>query len=246
MKIYLIYKTQEFQMKIFAISDLHLSGHTPKPMDVFGSQWEGHWRRIREAWNLSVTREDAVLLPGDITWAMTMEQAQVDIGEIAELPGTKVLLRGNHDYWWGSVNRVRSALPAGMLAVQNDCVRLGKTVICGTRGWTCPGSSSWEGAEDEKIYLRELIRLRLTLDAAKHKLTSDDTLIAMLHFPPFNERLEQSGFTALLEDYGVKIALYGHLHGIPAGSAFEGWRNGVMYHMVSCDYLGFKPKLILE
>lgn len=233
-------------MKIFAISDLHLSGHSPKPMDVFGSHWEGHWGRIRDAWISAVSEEDAVLLPGDISWAMTIEQAAPDLAEIGSLPGAKALLRGNHDYWWGSVNRVRSALPKGMYAVQNDCLRFGNAVICGTRGWTCPGSSSWEGAEDEKIYLREQIRLRLTLDAAKRLLSAGDTLIAMLHFPPFNERLEQSGFTALLEEYGVNAVLYGHLHGIPAGSAFEGARNGVTYHMVSCDYLGFKPKLILE
>lgn len=233
-------------MKIFAISDLHLSGHSPKPMDVFGSHWGGHWSRIQDAWTSIVAEEDTVLLPGDLSWAMTMEQAAIDLNEIGRLPGTKVLLRGNHDYWWGGVNRVRSALPGGMFAVQNDCVRIASTVICGTRGWTCPGSSSWEGAEDEKIYLRELIRLRLTLDAAKRKLAPGDSIIAMLHFPPFNERQEQSGFTLLMEEYGVNIVLYGHLHGIAAGSAFEGERNGVQYHMVACDYLGFKPKLILE
>lgn len=232
-------------MKIFAISDLHLSGHAPKPMEIFGRHWENHWSRIREAWRELVDGGDAVLIPGDISWAMTLEQADTDLMDIAEMPGTKLLLRGNHDYWWSSINRVRSRLPDSVAALQNDALRMGPAVICGTRGWTCPGSSAWEGSSDEKIYLRELIRLRLSLEAAKRLLEPDDTLVAMLHFPPFNERLEQSGFSALLEEYGVKIAVYGHLHGLSTGSAFEGERNGIHYHMVSCDYLGFTPKLIL-
>lgn len=233
-------------MRIFAVSDLHLSGHTPKPMEVFGRHWQGHWDRIREAWHDLVTAEDAMLIPGDISWAMTLEQAAVDLGQIAAMPGKKLLLRGNHDYWWSSINRVRTTLPAGMMAVQNDAVRLGNTVICGTRGWTCPGSSAWEGGSDEKIYLREIIRLRLTLDTAKRMMQPGDTLITMLHFPPMNDRQDPSGFSMLLEEYGVHISIYGHLHGISPGSAFEGEKNGIRYHMVSCDYLGFKPVLIHE
>lgn len=231
-------------MKIHAISDLHLSGHAPKPMDVFGGHWEGHWDRIREAWSNTVSAEDAVLIPGDISWAMTLEQAGVDLREIAELPGQKLLLRGNHDYWWSSISRVRTALPAGMLALQNDACRAGFAVVCGTRGWTCPGSSAWEGGRDGKIYQRELIRLKLALDAAAKLAEPGMPLVAMLHYPPFNERLEPSGFSELMEEYGVRAAVYGHLHGIPAGSAFEGERNGITYHMVACDYLGFRPKKI--
>jgi uncharacterized protein len=236
---------QEHCMKIFAISDLHLSGHTPKPMEVFGKHWEGHWARIQAQWLETITQDDAVLLPGDITWAMTLDQAMVDLNEIAALPGTKVLLRGNHDYWWSSVNRVRSALPKGMVAVQNDSLRLGTAIVCGTRGWTCPGSSAWEGGSDEKIYLRELIRLKLTLDTARQKLLPGDTLIAMLHFPPFNERQEPSGFTELLEEYGVNTAIYGHLHGYSGRNAFEGECRGVNYRMVSCDFLNFIPTLLI-
>jgi predicted phosphohydrolase len=233
-------------MRIYALADLHLSGHSPKPMEVFGRHWEDHWDRIRAAWRATVGVGDAVLIPGDISWAMTLDEAMVDLMEIAELPGGKVLIRGNHDYWWGSVSRIRSRLPAGMSVIQNDAMRLGSAVVCGTRGWTCPGSSAWEGAGDEKIYMRELIRLRLTLDAAKRELGPGDTLIAMLHFPPFNERHEPSGFTDLLREYGVSQAVYGHLHGIQAGSAFEGMLGGVAYHMVACDYLGFRPKLVME
>lgn len=233
-------------MKIFAISDIHLSGKMPKPMAVFGRQWEGHWGRIQASWRETVADGDVVLMPGDLSWAMTLDEALVDLMEIAALPGTKVLLRGNHDYWWGSVSRIRSSVPKDMPVVQNDAIKLGRVVICGTRGWTCPGSSVWEGESDEKIYLREQVRLKLTLEAARQKLLPGDALIAMLHFPPFNERLEPSGFTVLLQEYGVTAAVYGHLHGIAPGAAFEGVLCGVRYHMVSCDYLGFRPKLIME
>jgi uncharacterized protein len=233
-------------MKLYAISDLHLSGHSPKPMDVFGKHWEGHWDKIKATWRQTVSQDDAVLLPGDISWAMTLEEARIDLDEIADLPGQKILLRGNHDYWWNSINRVRAHLPQGMLALQNDAVAMGAAVICGTRGWTCPGSSSWEGAEDDKIYKREVIRLKLTLDAAAKLRKPSQPLIAMLHFPPFNERQEPSGFTELLEQFEVTAVVYGHLHGVPSGNAFEGLRNGVMYHMVSCDYMDFTPKLVYE
>jgi predicted phosphohydrolase len=233
-------------IKIFAISDLHLSGHAPKPMDVFGMHWEGHWDRIRAVWREEVSPEDAMLLPGDLSWAMTLAQAVPDLEEIAELPGKKVLLRGNHDYWWSSVSRVREALPRDMHAVQNDALALGGAVVCGTRGWACPGSAAWEGEADRKIYERELIRMRLSLEAAARIREPGEPLVAMVHFPPFDERSGRSGFTDLLEEYGVNVAVYGHLHGIPEGSAFEGERGGVEYRMVSCDYIGFRPKLILE
>ncbi len=230
-------------MRIFAISDLHLSGHNPKPMEVFGRHWQGHWDRLKEAWRNLVAEDDAVLIPGDISWAMTLDQAAVDLDEIAAMPGHKLLLRGNHDYWWSSLQRVRSVLPKGMTALQNDAIRLDGAVISGTRGWTCPGSSAWQGS-DEKIYQREIIRLRLTLEDARRKLQPGDKLIAMLHYPPFNERQDPSGFSMLLEEYGVHLAVYGHLHGLQPGAAFEGEKNNIQYRMVSCDYLGFVPALI--
>ncbi len=232
-------------MRIFAISDLHLSGHTPKPMEVFGRHWEGHWDRLRGAWRNLVAENDAVLIPGDISWAMTLDQAFVDLDEIAAMPGHKLLLRGNHDYWWSSLQRVRTMLPKGMTALQNDAVRLDGVVVCGTRGWTCPGSSAWQGS-DEKIYQREIIRLRLTLEDAKRKLQPGDDLIAMLHYPPFNERQDPSGFSMLLEQFGVRLAVYGHLHGLQPGTAFEGEKNGIQYRLVSCDYLDFVPTLLWQ
>ena len=119
-------------MSIFAIADLHLSGHRPKPMDIFGRKWTDHWTKIQQAWRSTVSPGDTVLIPGDISWAMTLEEAAVDLAAIADLPGEKVLLRGNHDYWWSSANRVRQHLPAGMRLIQNDCLAVGSAIICGT------------------------------------------------------------------------------------------------------------------
>ena len=231
-------------MSIFAIADLHLSGHRPKPMDVFGRKWANHWEKVQTAWRERVGPEDTVLIPGDISWAMTLEEAKVDLQAIAALPGQKVLLRGNHDYWWSSANRVRQHLPPGMALIQNDSMTIGSAVVCGTRGWTCPGSSSWEGAADERIYQREIIRLGLTLEAASR--LNGQRLIVMLHYPPFNERQETSGFTELVERYGVHHVLYGHLHNVAPSTAFEGERNGIQYNLVACDYLDFVPRLVYE
>lgn len=225
-------------MNIYALSDPHLSGAHPKTMEIFGGHWQDHDKRICYNWQMQVDPEDYVLLPGDISWAMTLADAQVDLDMIGALPGRKVLLRGNHDYWWSSISQVRGALPSGMYALQNDCLLLGERVLCGTRGWTCPSSQEFSD-QDRKIYLREVQRLELSLkEGARHGLP----ILVMLHYPPFNERQQPSGFTDLIEAYGVDTVIYGHLHGPSLKSAFEGELRGVRYHLVSCDYLDFSPK----
>ena len=152
-------------MRVYAIGDLHLPGGDLKPMDVFGPQWENHFERISESWRASVSDEDLVLIPGDISWAMQLADAAADLRRIAQLPGTILILRGNHDYWWSSLTQLRCCLPERMHAVQNDAYDAGSLVVCGTRGWTIPGAGA--SAQDEKIYRREELRLRLSLDAAK-------------------------------------------------------------------------------
>ncbi|MEA4970360.1 MAG: metallophosphoesterase [Candidatus Pelethousia sp.] len=229
-------------MRIFALGDPHLSLSTDKPMDIFGPNWDDHAARLEAAWRAAVQPEDAVLLPGDISWAMSLNEAKADLAFLAALPGTKVLLRGNHDYWWSSISKVRAALPAGMHAVQNDSLVLSGMAVLGTRGWVCPGSALFDPATDQKLYERELIRLELSLKSAPAGLPK----LCMLHYPPFNERRQQSGFTELLEAYGVERAVYGHLHGKACRNAFEGRRNGVEYILCSADHLEFIPKLILE
>ena len=234
-------------MKLFAIADLHMDGGAGKPMDVFGPHWAGHCERIFSSWQGCVGEGDAVLIPGDISWAMHFPDALPDLMTISELSGTKVLLRGNHDYWWGSLTRMRGALPDNMKLIQNDACDLGPFVVCGSRGWILPSDSDFS-ADDRRIYERELIRLELSLGAAKRLAAPEEKPItAMLHFPPVMRDGNATGFTELLEKYGVSRCLYGHLHGSIAWEVgFKGERNGVVYELVSADALGFAPKLICK
>jgi len=226
-------------MQIYAIADLHLSLTSEKPMDVFGEAWRGHAEKLERNWRERVQEDDLVLVPGDISWAMQLSAALPDLSFIGNLPGRKILLKGNHDYWWSAIGRVRSNLPEGMRALQNDSIVEDGIGICGSRGWLCPGSNNFN-AEDQKIYLRELDRLSLSLAS----LPAVETKIAMLHFPPFLDKEKGSGFTERLEDAGVQIVVYGHLHGEANRYAFEGERNGITYHCVAADKLDFAPKRI--
>lgn len=223
-------------MGLFAISDLHFPSSENKPMDVFGDHWQNHIEKISEDWRRRVSDDDVVLLPGDFSWAMRLRDAVADMEKISGLPGKKVLLRGNHDFWWGSISRVRDALPEGMYAVQNDCVSLGGYVIAGTRGWLLPGSDTT--SQDETVYKRELVRLELSLTAAK-RVCGDEPPVCMMHFPPLTVADRKTGFTDIIEAFGVKRVYYGHLHGPAVKNAFQGENNGVLYRLVSCDSLGF-------
>lgn len=226
-------------MRIFAISDLHLPARR-KPMDIFGPHWENHFERIRDSWLSQVTEEDVVLLPGDFTWAMRLDEAMEDIGKVGVLPGRKILLRGNHDYWWSGIGQVRRALPEGMYALQNDAMEMEGIVFAGSRGWTLPGSEAATG-EDLKIYQRERLRLEMSLKAAR-RLGEEKPLIVMMHYPPFSTACE--GFSDLLSQYGVDKCVYGHLHGAGLQAAFNGVKNGVTYYQVSCDGLNFQVRRI--
>lgn len=226
-------------MSVFAISDLHLPARQ-KPMDIFGAHWENHFERIAEDWRSRVTNEDIVLLPGDLTWAMHLEEALEDIGKIGELPGKKLILRGNHDYWWSAIGRVRRALPQNMFALQNDSMMLDGIVFAGTRGWTIPTGEHPEES-DVRIYERERMRLEMSLLTARAK-SPDAPLIAMMHYPPLMESAR--GFSDILEQYEVDHCVYGHLHGAGLNGAIKGEHGGVRYHQVSCDGLGFKLYLL--
>ncbi|HEX7002985.1 MAG TPA: metallophosphoesterase [Trueperaceae bacterium] len=230
-------------MRVFAIADPHLSRADPKPMTIFGPGWEGHPEAFFEGWREEVTSdEDLVLIPGDLSWALKLEDALLDLRDIADLPGRKVILRGNHDYWWPSVSKLRAALPATMRAIQNDALEMDGLVIAGTRGWVCPGSHGFS-EQDEKIYRRELERLRLSLTAAR-KL-GGDAFVVMLHFPPVNSRLDPSGFTELLLDAAPDAVVFGHVHGEPAEKVVPDL-PGIAVHFVAADALGFRPRLVME
>lgn len=230
------------EMKVFCIGDLHLPGNSDKPMEVFGSAWEEHPKRIERAWRETVDGDDLVLIPGDVSWAMHLSDAKDDLDYIGALPGKKLILRGNHDYWWNSISKVRALLPEGCFALQNDAFTFGDFVIAGSRGWVCPGSAGFSEAEDRAIYERELIRLGMSLDTARGR----GRVIAMLHYPPFNERRMSSGFTELIEKHGVEKVVYGHLHDKACAGAFEGVRNGVEYYLCSADHINFAPRLIAQ
>ena len=225
-------------MAVYAIADLHLPARQ-KPMDVFGEHWRDHFRRIREDWLTRVAPGDLVLLPGDLSWAMRLEDAAEDLRSIAALPGTKLLLRGNHDYWWSSIGRVRRALGEGMLALQNDSVLIDGRLYAGSRGWTLPGPDFSE--DDRRIYARERLRLEMSLESARRR-DGEAPITVMMHFPPLTD--EEPGFSDILERYGVTDCVYGHLHGPAIYGAVRGLRGGVRYHQVSCDGLDFKLYLL--
>jgi uncharacterized protein len=228
-------------MAIYAIGDLHLPGGQEKPMDVFGSHWGDHASRIAEQWRGLITQDDLVLIPGDISWAMHFEQAKGDLAMIADLPGFKLLLRGNHDYWWNSIGKLRSWLPKDMQALQNDTFEWRGVTICGTRGWMFPTEQNPLNETDLRIYNRELIRLELSLQSAKDPRKP---VLVMMHFPPLLRDTLRTGFTELMERFSVTLCCFGHLHDVGIVNAFQGECRGIAYHLVSCDAIRFTPKLI--
>ena len=221
-------------MKVFAISDLHLSLCGDKPMDVFGAKWEDYLTKIEYDWNSKVADDDVVLISGDISWAMELSGAKVDLEFINNLKGKKVIIRGNHDYWWKSISQVRNALPSNVYALQNDAVKIGSVVFCGSRGWAVEGSPDFV-EHDRKIYLREVERFKLALNSAKKLLEEGDKLVCLIHYPPFNVRKEPSLFTTLFEEYKVDKVVYGHLHGKECVATKILNLNGVEYILASCD-----------
>ena len=230
-------------MTIYAISDLHLSSDNDKPMNVFGANWDNYVDKIIDDWRSKVTDDDVVLISGDLSWAMQLEDALKDLQPFFSLKGKKVFVRGNHDYWWKSVSKIRSLLPEGVFVLQNDAVKIGDAVICGSRGWTVEGANDFT-EEDRKLYLREQERLRLALNAADKLRAEGDTLIVMIHFPPFNVRRENSLYTDMFEARGVNKVVYGHLHGKECKADLKLEKNGVEYYLTSCDQLGNKLTVI--
>lgn len=235
-------------MKIWAIGDPHLSFHNNinKPMDVFGYGWKNHAERLKELWLERVRVDDIVVIPGDISWGLKLEEAMPDIEWLHELPGLKLISKGNHDLWWNRINYLNS-LYDDVIFLQNDAyyVESEDICICATRGWPYPGSDEYS-EHDEKIYRRELLRLRMGLESAKLK-SPTARIIAALHYPPSNSACRETEFTKILEEFDVDICLYGHLHG---GGFFtkgpKGLFRGVHYCLVSMDYLAAKPKLIYD
>lgn len=245
-------------MAIWAIADLHLSfGTKGKEMDVFGENWHDWTKKLEQNWRSLIEQTDLVLLAGDISWAMKPENAVPDLNWIHQLPGTKVILRGNHDYWWASLSKVEKVLPTSIHMIQNNVFNWNNVSIGGSRLWDTSefnflpyinytenphanklSERDHNGEEAERIFLRELSRLELSLKS----LSKDAALkIAMTHYPPIGVDLADSRVSKLLEKYGVDICVFGHLHNVKQGFPLFGTKNGITYHLTSCDYLNFTP-----
>ena len=224
-------------MKIFAISDLHISTNTNKPMDVFGGEWVGYLDKIFQDWKSKVSSDDLVLIGGDISWAMSIDDAKQDIALLNDLPGTKIMIKGNHDYWWSGITKVRSILSDKQIALQNDCIKINDVIICGSRLWTVPGSNDFT-ANDERLYKREAERLILSLKEVEKVRNEGDKVIVLCHYPPFNARREDSLYTDLFEKYAVNAVVYGHLHGKSVKADKIVYKRGIKYYLTSCDQVG--------
>lgn len=219
--------------KLYAISDLHLSINNPKPMDIFGGNWQGYVDKIKQDWNKKVKDNDIVVIAGDISWAMTLEDAIADIEFLSTLKGHKVIIKGNHDYWWGTISNVRKALPEKMYALQNDSIKINNYVFCGSRGWMLPDKKTLS-EQDVKIYKREQLRLKMSIESGKKLMDKKDKLVCIMHYPPFNNQLQDSEFTKIIEDNGVKTVIYGHLHG-KSICTLVAKRKKTTYYLTSCD-----------
>ena len=249
-------------MKVFAIGDLHLPGGRRKTMDVFGEQWRDHAERIAADWDARAGGDDLVLMPGDLSWAMRLDEAEQDIAWLRERPGVKLVIRGNHDYWWSSLRKVREALGSGVHPIQNSAFVTdgGRVAVAGSRLWFVPGLALGsiftpqakpedkpperrDRDEDERLFRREMYRLDLSLQKLPE---SADLRIAMLHFPPTNPDLDATPVTELLERRGVDHCVFGHLHNLRPDARFAGERDGIRYELVSCDYTGFRLVEVAE
>lgn len=239
-------------MSIWAIGDLHFSFGCPnKEMTVFGPEWEAHHEKIRISWEENVVENDLVLIPGDISWAMKLQEALPDLQWIHERPGTKVMIRGNHDYWWDTASKVRKALPSSIHIISQDVFNWNDVSIAGTRLWDTKeyefgkymdiktpikekAKSTHE--DDEKIFCRELLRLQASLQG----LNKDARLkICMTHYPPIGADLQDSTASKMLEEAHVNIAVFGHLHSLKPHQKLFGTKGGITYHLTSCDWLNF-------
>lgn len=224
-------------MALYAIGDLHLSIGGNKPMDVFGGRWINYVDKLREGF-ASLGPEDVTVLCGDLSWGMSIEAAREDFLFIDSLPGRKVVLKGNHDYWWSTAAKAeRFFAENGIKTIEilnNNCRWYGDIALCGTRGWFYEEERGTE--HDRKIMLREIGRLEASLKAA-----GDREKIAFLHYPPKYLNYECPEILEMLERYGVHECYYGHIHGKGCPAAFQGEKNGVRFRLVSADHVNFSP-----
>lgn len=210
-------------------------------MDVFGDRWRDHPERIAAAWRSLVGADDLVLVAGDISWALKLPQALPDLHWIDSLPGHKILIKGNHDYWWDRLGPLRPHLPPSITALEASAAQFGDVVVCGTRGWLTPETPGFDEASDMRVYLREIGRLERALEAAQRLAEGQRPIVAMIHFPPFLNR-QPTAFAERIAAAGCAACIYGHLHRPQDWAiAVQGRVDDVFYQLSACDYLGFTP-----
>lgn len=239
-------------MSVYTIADLHLSTDekTNKSMEVFGKRWDGYMTRIEGNWKHLVTDADTVIIPGDVSWALSLEEAERDLKMLDSLPGVKILGKGNHDFWWATMRKHEIFFEkVGITSIKflfNNAHDVGEVIVAGTRGWYLEedAKNAPDNADFEKLIARERLRLKTSLDAAvKLKGDTDKPIVAFMHFPPYYNEKESEGLCDLLIEYGVRDVYYGHIHGnytIPPVTSYR----GLNFHIISADYLGFIPKIV--
>lgn len=227
-------------MSIYVIGDLHLSFANPKPMDIFGENWKNHEEKIKNDWKDKVKENDTVIILGDFSWAMELENMYEDFKYLSSLPGRKILLKGNHDYWWTSLKKLNEYLKENNFKniefMQNNSFEIEGKIIAGTRGWNFEDTE-----EDKKILDRELLRLELSIQDGIKKFGTDKEIIVCMHYPPVTKQiLENSKFIEVMKKYNVKKCFYGHLHGEALKEAVNGEIDGIKLTLASSDGLDFK------
>ena len=235
-------------MSVYTMSDLHLALGVDKPMDIFGKGWSDYMQRIEDNWNNLVKSEDTVIIGGDVSWAMYLDECNPDFDYIQKLNGTKIILKGNHDYWWESITKLKKFVADNnydsIKFLYNNSYVVEDYVICGTRGWLVPGDSRFK-LDDKKAYDRELIRFELSLTDMLNNIKSSQkplTRVAVFHYPPFTKDGEfDEGVIELLKKYQIQKCIYGHLHGKSSEIAKEGEHHGITFKLVSSDYMKFLP-----
>ncbi|MBQ5801400.1 MAG: metallophosphoesterase [Clostridia bacterium] len=241
-------------MSLFVIGDLHLSTleSTNKSMEVFGRRWYDYTSKIEKNWRAVVENDDTVIIPGDISWSLTLEEAESDLKLIDSLPGKKIFLKGNHDFWWATLSKINAFFEKNEMStisiLQNNAYAVEDFIICGTRGWYQDEANDKSKMDNdyEKIVSREAIRLRMSLDEAKKlkEESPDKEIIAFMHFPPYWNGFECREFIDILKEYEVKRCYFGHIHGNYTAPAYTEY-EGIELILVSADYLDFVPRLIL-
>lgn len=234
--------------KLWGIADLHLGFSTGKWMDKFGDHWTDHHVKVSENWLEKIAPEDLVVLPGDFSWAMKLDEVKIDFEWLGGLPGKKILIKGNHDYWWPKTkSKMRSVLPEDTYAIKKTAVIVDGVPFVGVRGGDFAPFKKTDPAEVEAEINKELHEFRLSIDHLATLEGAEHPPVALFHYPPFPSGTCESPFVSLAEEAGCKIAVYGHLHTQEEWARFfQGQFRGVHYHNVACDFLGFDPVLLAE